>query len=182
MKRIGLVIAAAALMVFAVIGCDKKEKNTVPEDVMVGTWQLTNVDFSVMPTTGIPASDACIVELVSGYDFREDGKFYFVLNNKAANFFPDPYANDYWNWTGTKDSLVINQKNNRMPPYNFGFAPTNVKFEKSEATWTVNFDATLSNGSTAHFKLVKTDAIDKTKEPAMTNPEGNSYECNFFGQ
>lgn len=181
MKKISLLIVSAILLMVAVSSCSKENSSTPPDDVLIGNWRLTNVDFSVMPSTGRPTSDACIVELISGYDFKDNGKFYFVLNEVGSQYFPDPYTNDYWEWTGSKDEFSINQKNIKMPPYNFGLTPTNVKFEKSDNTWSMNFDADLSNGSKAHFKLIKED-FNKTQSPKLTNPKGEVYECNFFGQ
>lgn len=176
MKKSLLVLA----MVFAFVAfsCSSDDDNNVSQEeiTLVGEWRLTNVDFTVMEEGGRPASDACIVELVAGYEFRADNKFYFILGE--GGFF-DPYAQDYWEWTGDINDFEIVQTNLHMPPYNFGLNPTNIQAEWVDGVATLTFHSEMGNGSAANFTLIK-EAIDETKLPELTDPEGESYYCGFF--
>lgn len=176
MKKNFLFIFTAIAVLFAV-SCSKDDDNKtiVEEAELVGNWQLTNVDFTVFEEGGRPASDACIVELVTAYQFKENGDFEFVLQESAP--FP---SGDFWTWEGDIDSFVIVQTNPAMPPYNFGLTPTNLKIVKQGETWKMTFNSVMGNGSKANFTLVKTETIDRTRIPALTKPDGSSYYCGFF--
>jgi len=172
----------SALVLSVGISCSSDDDSTPEqpqEKVLPGTWQLTNIDFLHMEEGGFPASDACIWELVSFYEFKEDGKFYFLLTDSAPPFF-DPYANEYWSWTGDDTEFIINQINPMSPPYNFSIMPTDLNVVKQNNQWSMKFTSELSNGSKAEFTLVKKE-VDLSLKPAVTDTEGQPYECNFFG-
>lgn len=176
MKKSLLILAM--VFAFVAVSCSSDDDNNVePEEItLVGDWRLTNVDFTVFKEEGRPASDACIVELVAGYEFRADNKFYFILGE--GGFF-DPYAQDYWKWEGDINDFEIIQTNPNMPPYNFGLNPTNVKAEWVNGVATLTFHSEMSNGSAANFTLIK-EEIDETKLPVLTKPDGSVYYCGFF--
>lgn len=183
MKKISLTILSLMFLAAGLNSCSRggavtPEDEQPPADVLVGDWQLTHLDFSVMPSTGFPASDACIWEIVSGFEFRADSFLYIILGDDG---FFDPYAKEYWTWSGDNDAFTVDQTNEKMPPYNFSLNPKNIKFEKTGDTWTVSFESDMSNGSTAKFKMKK-QAINLDQNPAVTDPDGNDYECNFFGE
>lgn len=179
MKKSLFYLFFTALILAVGISCSSDDDST-PEETskLVGTWQLTNVDFTYMAEGGFPASDACIVELVSAYEFKADHKFYYLLTDSAPDLF-DPYANDYWNWSGDETNFSINQPNPMSPPYNFALQPTNLVMEEIDGKLVMTFNADMSNGSKAKFRLVK-QPLDLTQAPALTDPDGNHYECNFF--
>jgi len=171
----------AATMLTIGFSCSSDDDGPTPpeEDVLVGTWQLTNIDFIHMEEGGFPASDACIWELVSFYEFKADGKFYYLLTDTAPPIF-DPYANEYWNWIGDETDFNVTQLNPMSPPYNFGIHPTDVSAVKADGQWTITFTSDLSNGSKAKFTIRKKD-IDLSLKPAVTDDQGNPYVCDFFG-
>ena len=118
MKKLFLLSAIAFGLVF--YSCSSDDDNNDQDNVsLVGEWRLTDVDFTEMTEGGRPASDACIVELVTGYEFRADSKFYFILAESDKPLF-DPYAQDYWKWEGDTEDFEIIQINPKNPPYNFG--------------------------------------------------------------
>lgn len=170
---------AAILLTLGFSCSSDDDANIQPENALIGTWQLTNIDFTRMVDGGFPASDACILELVSFYEFRADGKFYFLLTNTAPPIF-DPYANDYWSWSGDKNNFIVTQTNPMSPPYNFSLQPTAVSVSEVSGEWIMKFSSELSNGSKAIFTLVK-KPINLDLKPAVTDEDGNPYECNFFG-
>ena len=153
---------------------DKPAVEAQPE--LTGEWQLTNLDFTVFVEGGRPASDACVMELVSGYIFEEDQKLRVILG-KGGLF--DPYANDYWTWEGDVNDFKIIQTNPSMPPYNFGLTPTNIEVNKVNDMWTMTFKSEMFNGSVANFTLVKKQ-LDTDKLPVVTKPDGSVYVCGFF--
>lgn len=172
-----LVLLSALVFGFLFVSCSSDDDNDTKEKVsLVGDWRLTNVDFTIMEEGGRPASDACIVELVTGYEFRADSKFYFILGE--GGFF-DPYAKDYWTWEGDADDFKIVQPNPMSPPYNFSITPTNLVVKEVDGKTMMTFHSKMGNGSEANFTLVK-EAIDKTKSPKLTNPDGSDYYCGFF--
>lgn len=173
----------SAFMLTVGFSCSSDDDDPVTppeENVLIGSWQLTNIDFIRMEEGGFPASDACVLELVSFYEFKEDGKFYFLLTETAPPIF-DPYANEYWTWTGDKDNFSINQTNPMSPPYNFSLQPTDISAVENNGVWTIRFTSELSNGSKAKFTLVKKE-IDLSLKPAVTDENGDPYECGFFGK
>lgn len=175
-----LVLFSALVFGLVLYSCSSDDDNgPVEENVdLVGDWRLTNVDFTHMEDGGIPASDACIVELVVGYEFRADNKFYFILGEMDRPLF-DPYAEDYWTWVGVIDGFEIVQSNPMNPPYNFGLTPSDIQIDNTGAKPKMTFQSVMGNGSKAKFTLVK-EAIDKTKFPVLTKPDGSSYYCGFF--
>lgn len=179
MKKGFLYLFLSILFVSLTVSCssDDDDHNPTENSVLVGTWQLKNIDFTLMADGGFPATDACIVEMVSGYEFRADQKFYFILK-EGGMFTFDPYADDYWKWTGDETNFEIIQHNPMSPPYNFGLNPTNISIEKINGQWTLKFHSKMSNGSEANFTLVK-QTLDKTQAAILTDEEGNVYECNF---
>src|SRR5690625_6788343 len=100
----------------------------------------------------MPASDACVVEMISGYDFREDKRFYFVLGE--GGFF-DPYEEDYWTWTGSINDFKIVQVNPSNPPYNFSLEPTDIAIGAHNDTWKMTFTAELFNGRSEERRVGK---------------------------
>lgn len=176
MKKKFLIIFVTIFSAFAVSCSDDDDPVVEQTPKLEGTWQLTNIDFSIFEETGMPASDACVVEMIAGYDFREDKRFYFVLGE--GGFF-DPYEEDYWTWTGTINDFKIVQVNPSNPPYNFSLEPTNIAIGAHNDTWKMTFTAELFNGSVADFTLIKQD-LDLTQRPVMTKPDGTVYECGFF--
>ena len=174
-----LVLFSAIIFGLVFYSCSSDDDSAAEEIVnLVGEWRLTNVDFTIMEDGGRPASDACIVELVVGYEFRADNKFYFILGEMDRPLF-DPYAAEYWKWEGAIEEFKIVQTNPISPPYNFGLIPTNIQLTKVDGKNTLTFNSEMSNGSAAKFTLVK-EAIDKTKFPVLTKPDGSSYYCGFF--
>ncbi len=174
-----LVLLSAIIFGLVLYSCSSDDDANVTEDFsLVGDWRLTNVDFTVMAEGGRPASDACIVELVAGYEFRADSKFYFILGEMDRPLF-DPYAADYWTWEGDTEDFKIVQTNPMSPPYNFGLNPTDIEVKRVDGIIKMTFHSEMGNGSAAKFTLVK-EAIDKTKLPALTKPDGSSYYCGFF--
>lgn len=178
MKKLVLFSALVFGLVF--YSCSSDDDNgPVEENVsLVGDWRLTNVDFTHMEEGGIPASDACIVELVVGYEFRADNKFYFILGEMDRPLF-DPYAQDYWSWNGNTEDFEIVQTNPMSPPYNFGLSPTDIVVNKNNGKTLMTFNSKMGNGSSAKFTLVK-ESIEKTKFPVLRQPDGSSYHCGFF--
>ena len=177
MKKLFLFSAIVFGLVF--YSCSSDDDKAQSETYsLVGDWRLTNVDFTVMTEGGRPASDACIVELVVGYEFRADSKFYFILGEMDRPLF-DPYAEDYWKWEGTVEDFDIVQTNPMSPPYNFGLTPTNIVVKKIDGKTTMTFHSEMSNGSAANFTLVK-ESIDQSKWPVLTMPDGSPYYCGFF--
>lgn len=177
MKKLFLLSAIVFGLVF--YSCSSDDDNVEPENFsLVGDWRLTNVDFTIMTEGGRPASDACIVELVVGYEFRADSKFYFILGEMDRPLF-DPYAADYWKWEGDINDFKIVQNNPMNPPYNFGLTPTDIVVKKIDGKTVMTFHSAMANGSAADFTLVKED-IDKTKWPVLTKPDGSPYYCGFF--
>lgn len=177
MKKLFLLSAIAFGLVF--YSCSSDDDNNDQDNVsLVGEWRLTDVDFTEMTEGGRPASDACIVELVTGYEFRADSKFYFILAESDKPLF-DPYAQDYWKWEGDTEDFEIIQINPKNPPYNFGLNPTNIKVKMIDGRAVMTFHSEMGNGSEADFTLVK-EKIDKSKQPKLTNPDGSDYYCGFF--
>ena len=177
MKR--LVFLSALILGLLFVGCSEDDDvNPVEQFSLVGDWQLTNVDFTVMTEGGRPASDACIVELVSGYEFHADSKFYFILGETERPLF-DPYAADYWRWEGDINDFVIIQNNPMSPPYNFGLTPTDIVVKRVEGKTVMTFHSEMGNGSAADFTLVK-GSIDRKQFPVLTKPDGSPYHCGFF--
>lgn len=169
-----------SVLVFGVVfySCSSDNDDKVVEEnvTLVGDWRLTHVDFTVMKDGGRPASDACIVELVVGYEFRPDNSFYFILSDAGSSF---PTDGDYWTWEGDKDNFKIIQTNGAMPPYNFSLNPTDVEVKKVDGKNVITFHSEMSNGSAANFTLVK-EEIDKSKIAILTKPDGSDYYCGFF--
>lgn len=174
-----LVLVSALIFGLILSSCSSDDDSAPIENIsLVGEWRLTNVDFTTMTEGGRPASDACIVELVSGYEFRADSKFYFILEEMDRPLF-DPYAADYWTWEGNTEDFEIVQTNPMSPPYNFSLSPSNLEVKRIEGVITMTFNSEMSNGSAAKFTLIK-DAIDQTKTPVLTKPDGSTYYCGFF--
>lgn len=178
MKKLILFSALVFGMVFYSCSSDDDSAPIEEKVDLVGDWRLTNVDFTIMKEGGIPASDACITELVVGYEFSEDNKFYFILGEMDRPLF-DPYAKDYWTWEGDIEDFKIVQTNPMSPPYNFGITPTNLEVKEVDGKTTMTFHSAMSNGSEADFTLVK-EKIDKAKWPVLTEPDGSAYYCGFF--
>lgn len=179
MKKLILLSAVVFGLVFQ--SCSSDDDNGTKDEVsLVGEWQLTNVDFTKMVEEGvlIPASDGCIVELVTGYEFRADSKFYFILTDSGYPLF-DPYAADYWTWEGDVDDFEIVQTNMRRPPYHFGLDPEDIELKEINGKTVMTFNSEMGNGSEAKFTLVK-EKIDKSKSPVLTRPDGSAYYCGFF--
>ena len=178
MKKLFLLSAVIFGLVF--YSCSSDDDNSTKEEEvsLVGDWQLTNIDFLTMTEGGIPASDACIVELVTGYEFRADSKFYFILTDGEYQLF-DPYAAEYWTWEGDAKDFEIIQTNKRKPPYHFGLDPQNIEIKEVGGQTVITFNSEMGNGSEATFTLVK-QKIDRSKAPALTNPDGSAYYCGFF--
>lgn len=175
MKKLFLLTAVVFGLVFN--SCSSDDDVNITEDIsLVGDWRLTNVDFTVMGEGGRPASDACIVELVAGYEFRADNSFFFILGEAGSSF---PTTGDYWTWEGDKNDFNIVQTNPSSPPYNFSLIPTDVEVKNIDGKIIMTFHSEMSNDSAANFTLVK-EAIDKTKLPVLTNPDGTAYYCGFF--
>ncbi|WP_026452318.1 hypothetical protein [Aequorivita capsosiphonis] len=175
MKKLVLFSAIVFGLVF--YSCSSDDDNVTEDNVsLVGDWRLTNVDFTDMQEGGIPASDACIVELIAGYEFHEDSSFSFILGEIDS---PINFDGEYWTWEGVIDDFKIVQTNPMSPPYNFGLNPTGISVNKVDGKTTMTFNADMSNGSAAKFTLVK-ENIDKTKLPVLTKPDGSAYHCGFF--
>ena len=174
-----LVLLSAVFFGLVFYSCSSDDDNSSEEKVeLAGDWQLTNVDFTVMTEGGRPASDGCIVELVAGYEFGNDSKFYFILSDSERSFF-DPYSQDYWSWKGNSEDFEIVQNNPGNPPYNFSLEPTDLEVKTLDGKTTMTFHSKMGNGSEAKFTLVK-EKIDKTKKPVLTKPDGSSFYCGFF--
>lgn len=171
-----LILLSAIVFGLLFVSCSKDDDEATVE--LVGDWRVTNVDFTVMTEGGRPASDACIVELVTGYEFHADSKFYFILGEMDRPLF-DPYAAEYWSWQGDTDAFTIVQNNPMSPPYNFGLTPTDIQIDNTGEKPVMTFNAVLGNGSEAKITLVK-EPIDTTKFPAVTSPDGAPYHCGFF--
>ncbi len=175
MKKLFLLSAVVFGLVF--YSCSSDDDNAEADNFsLVGEWRLTNVDFTVFEEGGRPASDACIVELVAGYEFRTDSSFYFILGEIDS---PINFSGEYWTWEGDISDFKIEQTNPANPPYNFGLNPTGIEVVKIDGKTTMTFHSEMSNGSAANFTLVK-EAIDKTKLPVLTKPDGSVYHCGFF--
>lgn len=177
MKKLFLLSAVVFGLVFYSCSSDD-DNNPIEEKVeLVGDWQLTNVDFTLINEEGrlIPASDPCIMELVAGYRFFEDNSFFFILEEGA----PLPTEGDFWTWEGDLDDFKIIQKNLSRPPYNFSITPTDLKVAEVNGKTTMTFHSKLGNGSEANFTLVKTNEINQDLLPSFTAPEGEYEYCNF---
>lgn len=177
--RRSIFLFSALLLSAFILSCSSDDDGVVEEEnILIGTWQLTHIDLTVFEDSGFPASDPCIVELVSGYDFAADQSFYFVLGEDSS-FLPDPYQSDYWEWEGDVDNFEISQRNPAMPPYDFSLNPTNIDVKKVDGKWHMTFHSEMSNGSAANFSLVK-QPLDLSLYPAVTAPDGSPYHCGFF--
>ncbi|MGO3181767.1 MAG: hypothetical protein ACTIJ9_02940 [Aequorivita sp.] len=175
MKKLVLFSALIFGMVF--YSCSSDDDNVEEETVnLVGDWRLTNVDFTNMEEGGVPASDACIVELIAGYEFHADSSFSFILGEIDS---PINFDGDYWTWEGDINDFKIVQTNPMSPPYNFGLTPSDLEVKKVNGKATMTFHSEMSNGSAANFTLVK-EEIDTTKLPVLTQPDGSAYHCGFF--
>lgn len=178
MKKLVLLSAIVFGLVFS--SCSSDDDNNSKEEIsLVGDWQLTNVDFTVMSDDGgkIRATDNCIMEIIAGYQFRQDNSFFFILGEAGSSF---PTKGDYWTWEGDADDFKIIQANGAMPPYNFSVKPTDLKVETIDGKNKMTFNSEMANGSVAKFILVK-EKIDQAKLPQMTAPDGLDYEyCNYF--
>lgn len=173
-----LVVLSMLVLGLVFYSCSSDDDNNQEEKTsLVGNWQLTHVDFTVMEDGGIPASDGCIVELVAGYEFRADSSFYYILGEIDS---PINFDGEYWTWEGDIDDFKMVQTNPANPPYNFGLNPTDINIEKVDGKTTVTFYSEMSNGSAATFTMVKVNEIDKTQLPVLTKPDGSSYHCGFF--
>lgn len=181
MKKLFLLSAVVFGLVF--YSCSSDDDNGPIEEEqqvsLVGDWQLTNVDFTLINEEGrlIPASDPCIVEIVAGYRFFEDQSFFFILGEAGSQF---PTKGDYWTWEGDSDDFKIIQKNLAMPPYNFGITPTDLEVKTVDGKTQMTFSSEMGNGSAAEFTLIKTDEIDPEKLPVLTDVDGSSFYCGFF--
>lgn len=173
-----LFLFTAIIFGLVLTSCSDDDNEVTPMVTLEGNWRLVKIDFTVMGEGGFPASDACIQELVVGYEFREDHKFYFILGESDTPLF-DPYARDYWTWSGNIEDFTINQTNPMSPPYNFSLNPTDIEVNAGGNKPVMTFNAELHNGSAAKFTLVK-ETIDKTKFPMVTDPNGDPYHCGFF--
>ncbi len=176
MKKLVLVSAIILGLVFH--SCSTDDKIIRPEIALEGEWRVTNIDFSVMEEGGFPASDACIWELVTGFEFHADKSFYYILGDLDRPMF-DPYAQEYWTWSGHSSDFVITQTNPSNPPYNFGITPVQIAFDNTAAKLVMTFEAELSHGSYATFTIVK-EPIDTSKFPMVTDTDGAPYHCGFF--
>ncbi len=173
-----LILVGALIMGLGFTSCSSDDDNNTEENVsLIGEWQLTNVDFTVFEESGRPASDACIVELVVGYEFEADSNFKFILGESNA---PINFDGDFWTWEGNIGNFKIIQTNPANPPYNFGLTPTLIEVINENGKVTLTFHSEMSNGSAAKFTLVK-QPIDKTQFPVVTKPDGSVYVCDFFG-
>jgi len=173
-----LVLFSALVFGLVLYSCSSDDDSApIEENVdLVGDWRLTNVDFTVMEEGGIPASDACIVELIAGYEFHADSSFSFILGDIDS---PINFDGDYWKWEGDINDFKIIQINPMSPPYNFGLTPTNLEVKNVNGKATITFHSEMSNGSAANFTLVK-EEINKVKLPVLTQPDGSAYHCGFF--
>lgn len=173
-----LVLLSAVVFGLMFYSCSSDDDNGTKEEKvsLVGDWQLTNVDFTTFGEREIPASDACIVEIVAGYQFRLDNSFFFILGEAGSSF---PTKGDFWTWEGDADDFKIVQKNLSMPPYNFGLTPTDLEIKEVNGKSQMTFNSVMGNGSAAKFTLVK-EEIDQAKLPVLTDPEGEPFYCGFF--
>ncbi|UVD79180.1 hypothetical protein NWE55_13765 [Myroides albus] len=146
------------------------------ENLLVGTWQIKTIHFTKFVEEGIPASDACMIEGLTGYEFKKDKTFVFLAGENSAF---DPSAKKYWEWSANENSFEIKQLNIAMPPYNFGLTTLNLKVEKSGDTHTMSFKAELANGSQADFVLEKTK-VDPSIASKITLPNGDVFSCGLF--
>lgn len=172
-----LILLSAIIFGLMFVSCSKSDDDVKTDVVeLVGEWRVTNLDFTVMTEGGRPASDACIQELVTGYEFHADSTFSFILGeiNSPINF-----EGEYWTWEGSTDGFKIIQNNPMSPPYNFSLTPTDIQIDNTGAKPVMTFHTEMSNGSSAKITLVK-EPIDKTKFPVVTDPDGNPYHCGFF--
>jgi len=169
----------AIIFSFIAFSCssDDDKGSTSKEITLIGEWRLTNIDFTVFEEGGMPASDACIFELIAGFEFSADSKFYYHLGEDYPLF--DPYAEDYWSWEGNINDFKIIQNNPSSPGYNFGLTPTDINSEWVDGVATLTFHAEMFNGSEAKFTLIKKE-VDSTKTPILTKPDGSVYRCGFF--
>lgn len=175
MKKTLLLITA--FVAFLSFSCSSDDDSNSNENInLAGEWQLTNVDFTVFEEGGIPASDGCVIELVSGYEFKDDHTLYVILNEDG---FFDPYAQEYWSWSGDINDFEIIQNNPAMPPYNFGLKPTNLEVKEVDGKAQMTFHAKMGNDSEADFTLIKQE-IDPSQSAELTKPDGSDYYCGFF--
>lgn len=177
MKKGLFIIAIMAAFVASSCSSDDDNGSSTDDITLVGEWRLTNVDFTVFEEGGMPASDACIVELLAGYEFSADNKFYYHLGEDSPPFF-NTY-DEYWTWEGDINDFKIVQTNPSSPGYNFGLSPTNINSERIDGVATLTFHAEMFNGSAANFTLVKKE-IDLSETPVLTKPDGSVYRCGFF--
>lgn len=149
--------------------CSSDDNTPEEKANLVGLWQIETINYSHVEEAEHPIynNDFCVMEYVTGYDFREDGAFLFILFQDK--FGTNESEREIWTWTGDTTGYTINQINPSFPPgYNFGLEPYNVHVEKVNNKWVMTFDADLRLGSKATFTLVKTDKINTEIQPIQT--------------
>ncbi|MCA4807015.1 hypothetical protein [Myroides odoratimimus] len=180
MKKTLSILTLLALS-FTGISCssdDNSKVNPITEkNQLIGEWQLKTIKFTKFVESGIPANDACMVEGLRGYSFKEDKTFSFIVG-KESSF--DPSAKKYWEWSGDEKAFEIKQINPSMPPYNFGFKPTNITITKDREILSLSFSANLSNGSSADFLLEKKIVDNQPAKVYM--PDGSEFSCELFNK
>lgn len=181
MKKTFIFLSFLALT-FTTLSCSSDDnsvidpvKPVVEKDKLVGDWQVKTIKFTKFVEKGIPANDACMVEGIRGYTFSEDRTFTFIVG-EGSSF--DPKAKKYWEWLGDEKSFEIKQINPSMPPYNFGFKPTNITLIQDKDILSMSFSANLSNGSTAEFVLVKGKVNNIPAKVFL--PNGQEFTCDLF--
>lgn len=174
-----LILLSAIILGITFYACSNDDDNDTPAKVeLAGDWQLTNVDFTYMSPEGgkIRATDACVMEVVTGYRFFADNSFFFILKPGT----PLPSEGDYWKWEGDVEGFKIIQPNLMNPPYNFSVTPTDLNVKTVNGETTMTFNSKMGNGSEAKMTLVKTEEIDPTKFPKLTAPDEPDFYCGFF--
>lgn len=186
MKKSILLFCSVAIALLG-YSCSSDDDSPIIDDeqtTLVGSWQLETVDFSHIEEDAHPAykSDFCFMEYISGYEFREDGNFIFVAyDDKFGTNELEDGEESIWKWEGDIDSFVLIQTNPNYPPYDMSIAPENIQIEKVDGEWILTFDAEMYLGSTGTFKLVKTESVDDTVKPELTENGEDKEACGLLG-
>lgn len=163
MKYLNLTVLVVLFIALSNANCSKDDEPVAEQEILVGHWQIQTINFTEFVDDGFPGNDVVMLEGMLGYTFEADGNFIFEAESGYGSA-----DTKYWSWSGDEKSFKINQINKSMPPYDFSLTPKNLTVEKVSNSWTMSFNADLSNGSKADFKLVKVETIDFSNEPEVT--------------
>lgn len=148
---------------------------------LIGEWQIETIDFSYIEEESdnnfAPRykNDFCVAEYVTGYEFKEDGSFAFVIfeDKFGTNSGTRDDGTIIWTWENDENKLKLHQANPSYPPYDFSIDTDNLVFSKVNGKDVITFETTWWLGSTSTLTLVRTNKIDIDVKPELL--ENGSY-------